>query len=191
MTHTDRLKRRAGTFRQLTGLTPTAFDRLLAALEPRYAVADAKRKNRAGRGRRPGAGRKHKLPLADRLLMLLVYYRTYATHALLGFLSGVDDSAVGRTINPLQPLLTGIFRIPEEAGGARPGGPPRAVFRCHRADHSPADSGAAAVRLGEEEAAYAEDPGGGDPTAEAAGAGGPAAAGADRGRVPDVRGEGA
>ena len=113
MTHTDRLKRRAGTFRQLTGLTPTAFDRLLAALEPRYAVADAKRKNRAGRGRRPGAGRKHKLPLADRLLMLLVYYRTYATHALLGFLFGVDDSAVGRNINPLQPLLAGIFRIPE------------------------------------------------------------------------------
>jgi hypothetical protein len=28
-------------------------------------------------------------------------------------LFGVDDSAVGRNINPLQPLLAGIFRIPE------------------------------------------------------------------------------
>ena len=45
--------------------------------------------------------------------MLLIYYRTYATHAFLGFLFGVDDSAVGRNINPLQPLLAGIFRIPE------------------------------------------------------------------------------
>jgi hypothetical protein len=45
--------------------------------------------------------------------MLLIYYRTYTTHAFLGFLFGVDDSAVCRNINPLQPLLAGIFRIPE------------------------------------------------------------------------------
>jgi hypothetical protein len=53
------------------------------------------------------------LTLADRLLMLLIYYRTYTTHAFLGFLFGVDDSAVCRNINPLQPLLAGLFRIPE------------------------------------------------------------------------------
>src|SRR4051812_44012943 len=113
MSHTDRLKRSAKTFRRLTGITPAAFDRLLADLEPRHAAADAKRKGRPGRRRKPGAGRKHALPLADRLLMLLIYYRTYTTHAFLGFLFGVDDSAVGRNINPLQPLLAGIFRIPE------------------------------------------------------------------------------
>jgi len=45
--------------------------------------------------------------------MLLMYYLTYTTHVFLGFLFGVDDSAVGRNINPLQPLLAGIFRIPE------------------------------------------------------------------------------
>ena len=113
MSHTDRLKRSTGTFRRLTGITPAAFDRLLGDLEPRYRQAEARRKDRAGRQRKPGAGRKHVLPLADRLLMLLMYYRTYATHAALGFLFGLDDSAVGRNINPLQPLLAGIFRIPE------------------------------------------------------------------------------
>ena len=113
MTHTDRLKRSADTFRQLTGITPAAFDRLLANLEPRYQQADARRKARPGRQRKPGAGRKHALVLADRLLVLLMYYRTYTTHAVLGFLFGIDDSAVGRNINPLQPLLAGIFRIPE------------------------------------------------------------------------------
>jgi hypothetical protein len=113
MSHTDRLRRSAETFRQLTGITPVAFDHLLAELLPRYERADARRKERAGRKRKPGAGRKHALPLADRLLMLLMYYRTYTTHAVLGFLFGVDDSAVGRNINPLQPLLAGIFRIPE------------------------------------------------------------------------------
>jgi hypothetical protein len=113
MSHTDRLKRSPANFRSLTGLTPAAFDRLLAELAPRYEQAEARRKGRPGRRRKPGAGRKHALSLADRLLMLLIYYRTYTTHAFLGFLFGIDDSAVGRNINPLQPLLAGIFRIPE------------------------------------------------------------------------------
>src|SRR5919107_4879560 len=113
MSHTERLRRSPNAFRQLTGITPIVFDQLLADLTPRYEQADARRKERPGRLRRPGAGRKHALDLADRLLMLLIYYRTYTTHAFLGFLFGVDDSAVGRNINPLQPLLAGIFRIPE------------------------------------------------------------------------------
>lgn len=113
MSHTDRLKRCPDAFRQLTGLTPAAFDRLLAGLTPRYQQADARRKDRPGRKRRPGAGRKFALTLADRLLMLLIYYRTSVSHAFLGFLFGLDDSALCRNINPLQPLLAGLFRIPE------------------------------------------------------------------------------
>lgn len=113
MSHTDRLRRTPKAFRRLTGITPAAFDRLLDQLTPRYKQADARRKDRPGRRRKPGGGRKHALVLADRLLMLLIYYRTYVTHAFLGFLFAIDDSAVGRNINPLGPLLAGIFRIPE------------------------------------------------------------------------------
>src|SRR6478736_760999 len=120
MSHTERLRRSPKAFRQLTGITPLVFAKLLADLTPRYEQADARRKDRPDRRRRPGAGRKHALPLANRLLMLLIYYRTYATHALLGFLFGVDDSAVGRNTNPLQPLLAGIFRIPERRIGLDP-----------------------------------------------------------------------
>jgi len=113
MSHTERLRRSPNAFRQLTGITPIVFDQLLADLTPRYEQAETKRKDRPGRKRKPGAGPKHRLPLSDRLLMLLIYYRTYTTHAFLGFLFGVDDSAAGRNINPIQPLLAGIFRIPE------------------------------------------------------------------------------
>ena len=56
MTHADRLLRAPATFRRLTGVTPGAFARLLADLEPRYAAADAKRKARPGRQRKAGAG---------------------------------------------------------------------------------------------------------------------------------------
>ena len=45
MSHTNRLKRMPDTFRQLTGITPAAFDQLLTELEPLYQRADAKRKN--------------------------------------------------------------------------------------------------------------------------------------------------
>jgi DDE superfamily endonuclease/Helix-turn-helix of DDE superfamily endonuclease len=120
MSHSDRLKRTPDTFRQLTGLSPAAFDGLLGQLAPRYHEADARKKARPGRRRKPGAGRKHALPRGDRLLMLLVYYRTYVSHAFLGFLFGIDDSAVGRNINPIQPLLAGIFRIPEREVELRP-----------------------------------------------------------------------
>ena len=113
MSHSDRLKRSPDTFRQLTGISPAAFDQVLAQLAPRYQQAEARRKARPGRQRQPGAGRKHILSLADRLLMLLIYYRTYVSHAFLAFLFGIDDSAVGRNISPLQQLLAGIFRIPE------------------------------------------------------------------------------
>ncbi len=53
--------------------------------------------------------------------MLLIPYRTYTTHAFLGSLFGLDDSAVGRDINPIQPLLAGIFRIPERRIRLDPG----------------------------------------------------------------------
>jgi hypothetical protein len=42
MIHTDRLGRAPKAFRRLTGITPTAFDRLLAQLIPRYEQAGAR-----------------------------------------------------------------------------------------------------------------------------------------------------
>jgi DDE superfamily endonuclease/Helix-turn-helix of DDE superfamily endonuclease len=76
-------------------------------------AARTRRGNRAGRQRKAGAGRKAALTLADRLLTLLIYYRTYVPHVFLGFLFGLDDSNVSRSNRRLEPLLAGIFRIPE------------------------------------------------------------------------------
>jgi hypothetical protein len=113
MTHADRLLRTPVTFRRLTGLTPAAFRRLLGEVTAADEQARTRRASRPGRRRKAGAGRKPALPLADRLLMLLIYYRTYVPHAFLGFLFGLDDSNVSRGNRRLEPLLAGIFRIPE------------------------------------------------------------------------------
>ena len=113
MTHADRLMRSPAAFRRLTGLTPAAFRRLLGEVAVADDQARYRRAARPGRRRKAGAGRKPALPLADRLLMLLVYYRTYVPHTVLGFLFGIDDSNVSRSNRRLEPLLAGIFRVPE------------------------------------------------------------------------------
>src|SRR5512144_1908385 len=99
MSHTDRLRKAPQAFRRLTGITPAACDRLLAQLTPRHELAEARRKDRPERKRKPGGGRKYAISLADRLLMLLIYYPTYVTHASHGLLFAIGDSAVGRNIN--------------------------------------------------------------------------------------------
>jgi hypothetical protein len=113
MMHTERLLRVPAAFRRLTGLSPEAFARLLGELEAAWQHDQARRARRPGRQRRPGAGRKPALALADRLLMLLIYYRTYVPYTFLGFLFGLDDSNACRSNRRLEPLLAGIFRIPE------------------------------------------------------------------------------
>ncbi len=113
MSHADRLLKTPATFRRLTGLTPAAFHRLAGEVAEAAAADRARRAGRAGRQRTAGAGRKPALPIADQLLMLLIYYCTYVPHAFVAFLFGIDDSNVSRGIRRLEPLLAGIFRIPE------------------------------------------------------------------------------
>jgi hypothetical protein len=119
MTHSERLLRRPAVFRRLTGITPDAFRSLLADVERAWLDARRRLGGHPGRKRKPGAGRKHALALAERLLMLLVYYRSYVSHAFLGVLFSLDPGNVSRNIAALEPLLAGIFRIPERRVEAR------------------------------------------------------------------------
>jgi hypothetical protein len=119
MTHSERLLTQPATFRRLTGLTPDAFRALLGQVERAWLEAQRRRRERPGRRRKPGAGRKHALSVADQLLVLLIYYRTYVSHAFLGFLFGIDDATSCRTVRRLEPLLAGIFRIPERKAELR------------------------------------------------------------------------
>ena len=116
LTKVSKLKKNPLHFRRLTGITIEKFDEIYEQLEPLYQEFNQKRlesKNK-NRKRRVGAGSQYKLDLEDRLLMLLIYYRTYTTHIFMGFLFNINDSNVSRNINPLHPLLAKIFKIPEK-----------------------------------------------------------------------------
>jgi len=111
--HHQRLARRPKTFRRLTGITPEKFTELLQKLTSLYAKWDKNRLNKRTRRRKPGGGMKYQLCLGEKLLLLLIRYRTYATHEFLGWIFHLDESNIGRNYKPLEPLLAQIFKIPE------------------------------------------------------------------------------
>ena len=109
-----RLSEKPSTFRSFTGLEVSEFESLYLELESVYEEYEVKRLSRRGRKRRIGAGRPFKLPLKDRLLMLLMYYRLYITSTLTGFLFDLDQSNVLKNIRVLEPRVKECIPIPKK-----------------------------------------------------------------------------
>jgi len=108
-----KLLKKTKVFKRLTGLSPTQFQKLIIELKPVFLKARKKRLSKPKRQRKFGGGRKPKLSLEESLFMLLLYYRTYTNHVFLGMIMNIDDSNVCRYLRQIEPLLAGIFRIPE------------------------------------------------------------------------------
>jgi len=101
-------------FRSLTGLEVLEFDSFHAKVEAKYDEYEAKRLSRNNRKRKVGAGHPYKLPLRERLLMFLFYYRLYITSALTGVLFDLDQSNVLKDIRKLEPLVKEVLPIPKK-----------------------------------------------------------------------------
>lgn len=114
MLNYEKLSKKSKMFRRFTGLNTEEFDDLYAEIESKYSEYENKRLGREERKRAIGAGRKFKLDLIDRLLMLLVYYRLYVTFCLTGFLFDLDQSNVHRDIKYLEPLVKACIPLPEK-----------------------------------------------------------------------------
>lgn len=114
ISHTKRLKFNSHQFRRLTGITIEEFDKIYQELRSKYEDYNYERLNRRGRKRKIGGGNKFKLSLGERLLMTFIYYRTYVSYTFLSSLFGIDESNVKRNKEPIEKLLSGIFRIPEK-----------------------------------------------------------------------------
>jgi len=107
------LRRKPRHFHRFTGLTPIEFDHLLAQCEPAYQEALRQQREGSQRQRAVGAGHPFALPVAERLLLGLMYLRLYVTQSLLACLFNLDESNICRELNGrLLPLLLQVLPTP-------------------------------------------------------------------------------
>jgi len=90
------------------------FDSIYEEIESRYNEFEKKRRSRPERQRSVGGGHPFKLPVRDRLLMLLVYYRLYATSILVRYLFDLDQSNVLKDIRMLERLVKESLPLPDK-----------------------------------------------------------------------------
>ncbi len=109
-----RLSRNPSIFRSFSGLEVSEFDSLYGKVESRYDECERKRLSRRDRKNEIGAGHPFKLPLRDRLLMLLTYYRLYVTSTLLGFLFDLGQTNVLKDIRMIEPLVKESLPLPKK-----------------------------------------------------------------------------
>ncbi|MCU0299947.1 MAG: transposase [Candidatus Nanopelagicales bacterium] len=95
----------APVLKELSGVSVEQFARLVDEIGQAWETARFERLERPGRQRVQGAGRKHAIPFAARLLMVLMYLRWNISYRALGGLFGVSKDAVLRSMNELLPLL--------------------------------------------------------------------------------------
>jgi DDE superfamily endonuclease/Helix-turn-helix of DDE superfamily endonuclease len=127
MINYETLSRQPGPFLALTGLTTTEFRDLLPAFELAYdrALPSARTATGQPRQRWPGAGRHGALAtLADKLLFVLVYLKTYPLQVVLGKLFGLSITRANYWLHRLLPLLRGALDnlgvLPERDGSQLP-----------------------------------------------------------------------
>jgi hypothetical protein len=109
-----RLSKSPSNFRSFIGMDVSEFDSIYEEIEYRYNEFEKKRRATPERQRAVGGGHPFKLPLRDRLLMLLAYYRSYVTSILVGYLFDLDQSNVLKDIRMLEPLVKESLPLPEK-----------------------------------------------------------------------------
>lgn len=93
-------------FKNLTGLSVEEFGVMRDKVKPLYKQWESKKKRH---GRSSGFE-----SLEDKLLCLLMYYRTYITHTFLGYLFGVHNSNVCRMLKVLEPMVAKKIHIKKD-----------------------------------------------------------------------------
>ena len=82
---------------KLTGVSVDTFNQLIKRLEPCFEQLAAQ-KLLPGRTSRLATN-------ADKLLCVLLYYRTYITHTFMGYLFNLHNSNICRLIKKIEPML--------------------------------------------------------------------------------------
>ena len=100
-------------FFRLSGIRLVDFNALVATLHPIWLKSEVKRLSRKDRQRAIGGGMTYHLEFTEQLLLCLMYYRTYTSHAFMGLVFNVSSPTVCRRIQAMTELMAGHFRMPE------------------------------------------------------------------------------
>jgi len=98
-----KLSHKPRVFRLLLGVSVAEFDSLVAQVSPLL-------EKQFGIKRRP----RKLASTEDKLVALLVYYRTYVTHEFIGYCVGLDNSNVSRLFTCLEPLVAKKIHIKKD-----------------------------------------------------------------------------
>ena len=93
----NKLSQQPRVFLKLTGVSVATFNELVKRLEPSFEQLTAQ-KILAGRTSRLSTN-------PDKLLCVLLYYRTYITHTFMGYLFNLHNSNICRLIKKIEPML--------------------------------------------------------------------------------------
>ena len=108
------MSKNARAFRMTTGVSLQQFDFLMRDVEKTYPEIERARLDRPGRKRRVGAGRPFSLHLWDRVLMALMYCRTYLTQDGMTHLFGLGQGSISRNIALLIPVIRQSVPLPQK-----------------------------------------------------------------------------
>ncbi|MCX6789281.1 MAG: transposase [Candidatus Gribaldobacteria bacterium] len=107
----SKLKHNPKIFARLFGIEPDKFDELVVKVKPLWIKAETKRLKHP-RKIRKGSGRPYRLTLEENIAMLLLYARSYVTHAFLSALFDTHESGICRYFARLRPSLEAVFNLP-------------------------------------------------------------------------------
>ena len=110
-----KLSGNARRFKTLMGMSLQEFNLLFAKVEK--AHPEMERLSKRPRKRAIGAGRRFALDPRNRVLLLLFYYRTYATQDVAAEVFGVGQATVSRSIDQIAPVVRQCVPIPAKIHG--------------------------------------------------------------------------
>lgn len=104
----DQIKNKPRIMQSLTGLTPTAFNRLTTSFGTVYqqSLAQQDEKRKTPWQRQHGGGRKAMLErVEDKMVFILFYFKLYPIQKLLGFFFGLSQAQANYWLHTLTPIL--------------------------------------------------------------------------------------
>ena len=108
------MSKNARAFRTTVGMSLQQFDFLMRDVEKAYPEAERKRLDRPGRKRVVGAGRPFALHLWDRVLLALMYHRTYLIQDGMTHLFGISQGSISTNIGKIVPVIWECLPVPRD-----------------------------------------------------------------------------